>query len=195
MSAGKNRPAQKPGRAAAGSSFRLWSPAAARQSRTDTSGSGDAPGSRQGSGPANVESCNSLFRHKGMLAGLAPVRASAGAAGGQGPVRPSQSSGHPGPGCLTAFFVCCPSDYRARSGPIQPLLRRGLRPAQSAPALLRRLFPLADCTSLALRVDRASVGHSYASFASRQKTTGGEGKLTGHQPHPAHQILSKGRKP
>jgi hypothetical protein len=127
MSAGKNRPAQKPGRAAAGSSFRLWSPAAARQSRTDTSGSGDAPGSRQGSGPANVESCNSLFRHKGMLAGLAPVRASAGAAGGQGPVRPSQSSGHPGPGCLTAFFVCCPSDYRARSGPIQPLLRRGLR--------------------------------------------------------------------
>jgi hypothetical protein len=106
-----------------------------------------------------------------MLAGLAPVRASAGAAGGWGPVRPSQSSGHPGPVCLRRFLSAVLRIIVPAPAPSSPSFVGACGGAQSAPALLRRLFPLADCTSLALWVDRASVGHSYASFASRQKTT------------------------
>src|SRR4051794_14081317 len=38
---------------------------------------------------------------------------------------------------------------------------------------------------------QASVGHSSASSASSQKTTGGEGTLAGHLSRPTHRILCK----
>ena len=134
-----------------------------------------------------------VARGGSMLAGLAPVsgvRSASLAAGCWVQAAPSQSSAVPGPVVSTTFFGCCPSDCTC---PLRPRLAPPFVGACGAGNSLRRSFVAdflrrfpAPCPA----GRQASVGHSSASFASSQKTTGGEGKLAGHHrpPHPPNPL-------
>ncbi|SDQ68112.1 hypothetical protein SAMN04489742_2109 [Arthrobacter crystallopoietes] len=92
----------------------------------------------------------------------------------------------------TTFFAAVLTD---RTCPLHTVNRlRRPRPAgfsSGAPASL--ISSRNSLESLPCGLSSDSDGHSSASFASRQKTTGGEGKLAGHRDCHRHpEILSKG---
>jgi hypothetical protein len=131
-----------------------------------------------------------------MLAGLAPCLVVRWRDRLLGPVPAPQGSAVPGPVLSATLFGCCPDGLYV-SAPA------GLAPPSSGPAAqemsLRRSFVadfLREFPAPCPAGRQASVGHSSASFASSQKSTGGEGTLAGHLSRPAHQPFGKkGAKP
>jgi len=97
---------------------------------------------------------------------------------------PSQSSGPPEPDVSTTFFAAVLRIIRARSSPSSPSFLGACGP---------QIFLRRSCVAYSLRKfsdpcpagRQASVGHSSASFASRQKTTG-EGPTAGPPQAPNH---------
>ena len=180
------------GRSAADGRLPLWSPAADRHSgkvpqmaqpvRRPARARGRLGGSR-----------GNLTRS--MLAGLAPEKGVRWRGRLLGPVRPSQGSGHPGPVCLRRFLLLsfglsCPLRPRPAppsSGPAGRTIGSG------APS---SLISCADCTSLALRVDRACVGAQLRKLRQQPKNNGGRrGSWPVTKPLPAHQSSAKDTQP
>ena len=97
---------------------------------------------------------------------------------------PSQSSGHPWTCLPTAFFGCCPTDCTCPLQPVQPLLRRGLRPGNFPAALVPRLFPPGIFLPLPWRVDRPPSGTAPQAPPAAKKQRGKEG--AGRVTPPSH---------